>query len=112
VLTTQSLTDAEVRYRYNLQRYTRELDPNSLAILNQTAQGMATSGQRPIVSLPADVLLESGFFIQDSAGVRYLAPDADVLLSDGFLDTHCFALRSGGDNEEGTAHSTGCGCGT
>jgi hypothetical protein len=101
VLNTQSLTDAEVRYRYNLQRHTRELDPNSLAILNQTTQGIATSGQRPIVSLPADVLLEDGFVLQDSLGVRYLAPDADVLLSDGFLDTHCFALRSGGDDEEG-----------
>ena len=101
VLTTQSLTDAEVRYRYNLQGYTRELDPNSLAVVEESAQGIATSGQRPIVSLPADVLLEDGFVLEDSEGMRYLAPDADVLLSERFLDTHCFTLRSGADEEEG-----------
>ena len=43
--------------------------------------------------LLAEDLLESGFIRRvDDGGFDYFGPDASVLLSDAFLDTHCFRL--------------------
>ena len=39
--------------------------------------------------------------IDDDDGSIYYAPDADVLLSDAFLDTHCMSLVEGEDEAEG-----------
>jgi hypothetical protein len=48
----------------------------------------------PIEGLPADDLLSNGFVRRDQdGGYEYLGADASVLLSDEFLDTHCFRLE-------------------
>ena len=49
----------------------------------------------PFQSRPADELSETGFVQRDGRGQLYFAPDADVLLSDVFLDSHCFRLVQG-----------------
>ncbi|HYW09903.1 MAG TPA: carboxypeptidase regulatory-like domain-containing protein, partial [Longimicrobium sp.] len=45
-------------------------------------------------------LPRQGYRRQRADGVWYIAPDAAVLLSEGFQDTHCFsAVRGDGDNQ-------------
>ena len=51
--------------------------------------------ERPIESRPVEVLLDGGRVVRKSGGNRYFGPDAHVLLSDEFLDTHCMQLRAG-----------------
>lgn len=53
------------------------------------AQALAPA---PFASRPADSLLADGFARFTAAGSEFWGPDAEVLLSDLFLDTHCFRL--------------------
>jgi hypothetical protein len=46
----------------------------------------------PFESLAAEELVFEGFVQADGRESMYYAPDASVLLSDAFLDTHCFRL--------------------
>lgn len=101
-LESASLTDSLAVYRYELVRYRRVLDPTTLTVRERTESREGAWTRRPIVSRPIDVLADSGFVIRDPGGAdRYYAPDADALLSDRFLDTHCFGLRAGSGDEAG-----------
>ena len=56
---------------------------------------------RPFVAADPEQLAERGFVETPTFGTwRYYAPDADVLLSDAFLDTHCFRLQRTERNDE------------
>lgn len=77
---------------YDLRTYRQRLDPSTLHILNQTSKVGRIRGARPFQSLPAAQLAHQGFIAATSSGRVYYAPDPDVLLSDAFLDTHCFGL--------------------
>src|SRR5207245_343222 len=48
---------------------------------------------RAFRSLPAAVLASDGYVVSDSSGVTFYAPDADVLLSDSFVNGHCFRFE-------------------
>lgn len=50
---------------------------------------------RPFESLPPDSIRKIGYVSIDGDSVIYRAPDAEVLLSDGFLATHCFQVVEG-----------------
>ncbi len=94
-LTLQEWTEGEGLYRFQIVQYQRYLHPDSRAVLSEERERMAVVNRNPIRSLPAEELLEGGFVRTDDAGVHtYYGPDASVLLSDLFLDTHCFRLRS------------------
>ena len=89
-------------YRYMIRRYERELDARGRRVRNE--QSRILRGQvlaRPFRSLDVENLLENGFVRPDGEGNIYYAPDADVLLSDAFLDTHCMSLAEGDDEAEG-----------
>jgi hypothetical protein len=101
VLSVASVTDASTWYRYDLVRYRRELDPDDLTVQGETLSRQTSSNRRPIESRSIDLLVDSGYVVHSSGGDRYYAPDADVLLSSPFLDTHCFSLRAGIGEEEG-----------
>lgn len=51
--------------------------------------------ETPYESRPADELVSEGFVQGDGNADVFFAPDAAVLLSDAFLDTHCFHLAEG-----------------
>jgi len=53
------------------------------------------------VSLPAEQLINEGFARLTPVESVYWAPDAAVLLSDPFLDSHCFRIRSDEDRAPG-----------
>ncbi|HST62913.1 MAG TPA: carboxypeptidase-like regulatory domain-containing protein [Longimicrobium sp.] len=82
--------------RFTVELFERELDPRSgrLSVDNRRrVQGVA---HKPFVAVPAERLAQTGFIERDTAGVLYAAPDAEVLLSERFLEDHCFRLRTEG----------------
>lgn len=82
-------------YLYRLRRFERSLDRNARNVLDET---VTSSGDLPAAfsSLPVERLMARGFVqrTDDTMRVHY-APDAEVLLSDAFLHSHCFGLREG-----------------
>ena len=50
----------------------------------------------PYIARAADSLVHGGFARFSAEASEFWAPDAGVLLSDSFLDTHCLRIRSGG----------------
>lgn len=98
-LDAASYTDTHVAYRYRTVTSQRDLARDARTILKERRQVSAGFMRRPYSSLPAETLLQKGFTQTDARGAGYYyAPDAEVLLSDGFLDTHCFGLRPGDDD--------------
>ena len=102
-LEATSRTSERGIYRYVIRRYERELDARGRNVLNEQSRIQSRTLARPFASLDVDNLLENGFVRVDRDGVgsSYYAPDADVLLSDVFLNTHCMRLTEGRDEAEG-----------
>lgn len=87
--------------RFAVLRRVRELDPD-LRVTGEQSQAETRVGSRPFESPPARQLADAGFMERRGEGVLvFHAPDAGVLLSDLFLDGHCFRLRDGRGAEEG-----------
>jgi hypothetical protein len=89
-------------YSYVMRLYERELDARGREVgseQNRVLRGQTRSS--PFTSQAVEDLLEEGFVRPDGDGSMYNAPDADVLLSDLFLDTHCMSLAEGDDEAEG-----------
>jgi hypothetical protein len=80
-------------YRYTLLHYTRELDASGRRVLEEDRRFDRSWGQAPYVSAPAQELSDLGYVRRNPDGSNtYFAPDAEVFLSDPFLDTHCMRL--------------------
>ncbi len=92
-LNSADYTSSAGVYVHDLGKYVRELEPGSLKILSESNSFWSTMTERPIESRPVEVLLDGGWVVRKSGGNRYFGPDAHVLLSDEFLDTHCMQLR-------------------
>ena len=88
-------------YRYEIRRFERELDARGRRVRNEQSRIERRVLASPFVSLAVDDLLENGFARPDEGGRNFYAPDADVLLSDAFLDTHCMSLAEGNAEAEG-----------
>ncbi len=88
-------------YRYVIRRFERELDARGRRVLKEESRVDRRLTPNPWSSLPVDDLLNGGFVRPNEEGSTYYAPDAEVLLSDPFLDTHCMRLREGEDESEG-----------
>lgn len=93
--------EAQGALRFQLVHRRRELDATSLRVigLNETGKRGYYAGS-PYRSIPAEKL-EAGGYVQRTATDQWdhFAPDAEVLLSESFLDTHCFGARTGDDPE-------------
>lgn len=82
------------RYDYTLLQFTRRWDADGRRVLDERRDFLERRGQAPYTSVPAERLLERGFAREVfGAYLSYYAPDAAVLLSDAFLDTHCMRAR-------------------
>ena len=98
-LTVQEWTEREGLYRFQVVAYERDLDPVARRIQSETRRVTTGVSRSPIRSLPAEDLMENGFIRPGEDGsLEYFGPDAQVLLSDVFLDTHCFRLTSDSDH--------------
>lgn len=87
-------------FRFRYVRYERELDPATLRV--RTHREVATAGlsANPFVSVSAEQLENDGYARLDGTDGWYFAPDAEVLLSDRFLDQHCFSFATGRADSE------------
>lgn len=96
-LRNQQWTDSAGAVRFRVVDYERNLDPGTGLVTSESRRSTRWVGRNPIRSLPAEDLLEGGFIRSDGkGGYEYLGPDSGVLLSDAFLDTHCFGLTTSG----------------
>jgi hypothetical protein len=73
-------------------RYDRQLDPETGAVVQEDQSRRAGYMLTPFESRPAEDLVANGFVQREGTEFTYYAPDAAVLLSDPFLDTHCFRI--------------------
>jgi len=96
-LSAASFTDQRGSYRYETVRYDRSLDRDGV-ILNEDRQQREGYMKTPFESRPAEDLADNGYVQRDGREYVYYAPDATVLLSDPFLDTHCFRIAGREDD--------------
>lgn len=87
-------------YRYEMMDVVRQLDPDGRRVLSEERQYRQGYRKAPYVSRAADSLAATGFARISSESSVYWAPDANVLLSDSFLNTHCFTLKQDEDEAE------------
>jgi hypothetical protein len=99
-LVTAEFTDQEGNYRYETMLYERDLDRETRLILGEEQSRRRGRMRTPFGSKPAEDLVENGFVRSSATETLYYAPDAAVLLSDVFLDSHCFRLERADENEE------------
>jgi len=99
-LSAAAWTSEREMYRFAWMRYVREVAPDGRRVLDERRTYQRRFTPQPFSSVPAEILAREGFVRRDGRNRVYNAPDATVLLSDAFLDTHCFSLR-GGREEEG-----------
>lgn len=86
--------------RFDLVEYTREVDAQSLRVTDMREQARRGYYDRSTYrSLPAERLARDGYVQPVPGGTEqweHFAPDADVLLSESFLATHCFGIATAG----------------
>jgi hypothetical protein len=99
-LTAASIAEEQGLYRYQTMLYEQDLD-RDLRLVARSRQSRREANMRtPFRSRPVAELMERGFVEHSGMIDVYLAPDADVLLSDEFLDAHCFRARAGASRGE------------
>jgi hypothetical protein len=97
-LTVQNWTEREGLYRFQISRYERNLDLLGRQVDDEVREVQTWVSGSPLESAPVDDLLSNGFVRREpDGGFEYFAADASVLLSDRFLDTHCFRLEADDD---------------
>jgi hypothetical protein len=82
--------------RFTLELFEREIEHRSGAVTVDNRRRVDGMAHKPFVPVSPERLARVGYIERDSTSLLYAAPDADVLLSDGFLEDHCFRLRSQG----------------
>ncbi|MDE2762221.1 MAG: carboxypeptidase regulatory-like domain-containing protein [Gemmatimonadota bacterium] len=87
-------------YQYEMRNLRQHLEPEGKLISEQRSYN-SSYVKTPYVSRPADSLVEGGFARITGEESLYWAPDAEVLLSDAFLATHCFSLKTDEDKAPG-----------
>ena len=83
-------------YRYEMLGINRLLDERGRRVEVENRVYRQSLVPAPYVARAADSLVYDGFARLSADASEFWAPDADVLLSDAFLDTHCLRVRSGG----------------
>ncbi len=82
-------------FRGTVSRYIRELDPRTRRVVKEEGREIQGIMDKPFRALDADSLSTRGYVTTDDRNEKtYFAPDADVLLSDAFVNDHCFQLAS------------------
>lgn len=80
---------------YRIKRHQREFGLDGV-MQRERLDTLYSSGARPFTTPPPDELVEKGY-VQGFEALSFYAPDAEILLSDGFAATHCFRVRRGRD---------------
>jgi hypothetical protein len=100
-LAAAALTTQQGLYRYETMMYERDVEPRSNVVIRDEESRREGYMRTPFArSLPPEELTSQGFVRDDGREIVYYAPDAEVLLSDAFLDTHCFRLAEESDRPD------------
>ena len=94
-------TRQQYPYRFRTERRLRALDPATMTVRREevrTAEGLSDN---PFVAVSPDRLARGGYVETIGDTVFFHAPDAAVLLSDPFLEAHCFRSRRADGEHEG-----------
>lgn len=75
--------------------YDRRMDSTGSVLLEQRVRTHRLPTTHVFRSVSPQALAALGFVISDESGFEFHAPDAEVLLSDPFVSTHCFKLTRG-----------------
>lgn len=94
-LSATAWTQSRRPFRYTVRQYARMLEGASMRVESEQEDRRSGYSESPFVSLSADRLAREGFVHTEGDSLTYYAPDAAVLLSDEFLDTHCFSVAAG-----------------
>lgn len=98
-LAAAAITDERALYRFQTLIYERDVTRDTRVIDRERQSRREANMRTPFRSPPIEQLVANGF-MESGAGVdTYYAPDAHVLLSDAFLDSHCFRVRVGDRGE-------------
>lgn len=95
-LAATELTMASRQYRFRNLRAERELDRWGMVVRDTTFPSLGYSTW-PFAALDPVLLSELGFVQGTVGGPTFYGPDAQVLVSDAFLDDHCFRVLVGSD---------------
>lgn len=90
-LATTRLSMERRDYRFRTRTSERQLDPYGV-VRTDTSYVAPGYTSWPFASLPAERLSLSGFVQDARGGPVFYGPDAEVLVSDVFLDDHCFRV--------------------
>ncbi len=82
-------------YWYDITNFRRELNASGRPLRADSTWREVRYQPVPFASAPVEQLAATGFVDTTAEEWTYHAPDADVLLSDPFLRTHCFETRAG-----------------
>ncbi len=96
-LTSTMLTREQIRPVLQVTGHEREWDAEDHLVREDTSFAKRGTGA-PFHTLPDDTLLLEGFSREEHGTRMFYAPDAGVLLSEGFLGSHCFTLVSDSRN--------------
>lgn len=102
VLAVQEWTAQQRDRQYEIVLRHRELSPSGTRVREEFQEQRGVYDRMPFRALPVEELLATGFIRPAPGGMQYeyYAPDAGLLLSDGFLDTHCFRLANSPDTPD------------
>lgn len=98
-LSAAQLAEEQGSFSFTVRRFRRNLDPVSRLVRGEDTETATGRRVAPFASLPAEQLAEGGYVQRTGGENVFYAPDAQVLLSDAFLDGHCFQVADapGGD---------------
>ena len=97
-----SWTSRDPGYWYDMGDFAREVTPSGQRRGPDSTWHDVGYRRVPIRSAPPQQLEREGYVVStQDGGFIYRAPDADVLLSDAFLRTHCFETKSGHGETDG-----------
>lgn len=82
--------------------YSRAQDLRGKLVAPIERNSFTGPSSKPFASLSPDSLAIVGYVVEEPDGTVYRAPDAEVLLADSFLQTHCLQLLEGTGDQSGS----------
>jgi hypothetical protein len=82
----------ETGLSFTMALWRRELTAD-MELRFEESDTVETSVPRPFIAVDPDALVTQGYVLPGENGSTYYGPDEAVLLSPGFLSTHCFHLN-------------------
>lgn len=99
-LTAAAIADEQSLYRFHILLFEQDLDRDRRVVERSRQSQKEVAVRTPFVSRLVEHLMRHGFVERSGGTDLYLAPDAHVLLSEPFLDSHCFGVREGRSGAE------------